>query len=323
MTTETHRAAAGRPRGIGRIDPALRDAAAALDVNEFQAESLPAERARANRIAADRAAAVDTGNVAIGDRAIPGPAGQQLGLRLYRGPATAAAPLVVYAHGGGFVTGNLDTDHAHCVQLARDAGCLVVSVDYRLAPEHPCPAALDDMQAAFRYVVENSAQLDADGDRVVVMGRDAGAALAAALAQRTFDLEGPTILAQVLHQPMLDSDATPSRREFQRTPGLNGPAVSRAWAHYLGHGAATAQHVPAHRANLEGLPPAFISCAEIDPCRDEAIDYANRLLHAYVHTELHVVAATFHGFDSAVPDWVVSQESTALHAQTLRRSFAV
>jgi acetyl esterase/lipase len=221
------------------------------------------------------------------------------------------------------VTGNLDTDHAHCVQLARDAGCLVVSVDYRLAPEHPCPAALDDVEAAFRYVIENSAQLDADGNRVVVMGRDAGAALVAALAQRTFDLEGPTILAQVLHQPMLDSDATPSRREFQRTPGLNGPAVSRAWSHYLGHGAATAHHVPAHRANLEGLPPAFISCAEIDPCRDEAIDYANRLLHAFVHTELHVVAATFHGFDSAVPDWVVSLESTALHAQTLRRSFAV
>jgi acetyl esterase len=323
MTTETDRAAAARPRGIGRIDPALRDAAAGLDVNEFQADSLPAERERADRIAADRAAAVDTGNVEIEDRAIPGPAGQLLGLRLYRGPARTAAPLVVYAHGGGFVTGNLDTDHAHCVQLARDASCLVVSVDYRLAPEHPCPAALDDVEAAFRYVVGNSAQLDADGNRVVVMGRDAGAALVAALAQRTFDLEGPTILAQVLHQPMLDSDATPSRREFQRSPGLNGPAVSRAWGHYLGHGAATAHHVPAHRANLEGLPPAFISCAEIDPCRDEAIDYANRLLHAYVHTELHVVAATFHGFDSAVPDWVVSQESTALHAQTLRRSFAV
>jgi acetyl esterase len=320
MTTETDRA---RPRGLGRIDPALRDAAAGLDIDEFRTESLPVERERADQIAADRAAAVDTGSVEINDLAIPGPDGQQLGLRLYRGPATSAAPLVVYAHGGGFVTGNLDTDHAHCVQLARDGRCLVVSVDYRLAPEHPCPAALDDVEAAFRYVVENSAHLDADGGRVVVMGRDAGAALVAALAQRTFDQEGPAILAQVLHQPMLDSDATQSRREFQRTPGLNGPAVSRAWAHYLGHGAATAQQVPAHRANLEGLPPAFISCAEIDPCRDEAIDYANRLLHAYVHTELHVVAATFHGFDSVVPDWVVSQESTALHAQTLRRSFAL
>lgn len=320
MTTETDRV---RPRGLGRIDPVLRDSAAALDIVEFRTESLPGERDRADRIAAERAVAVDTSDVEIEDRVITGPGGQQLGLRLYRGPNTSAAPLVLYAHGGGFVTGNLDTDHAHCVELAREAGCLVVSVDYRLAPEHPCPAALDDVETAFHYSVQNSARLDADGSRVVVMGRDAGAALVAALAQRTFDQEGPAILAQVLHQPMLDADATPSRREFQRTPGLNGPAVSRVWAHYLGHGAATAHHVPAHRANLEGLPPAFISCAEIDPCRDEAIDYANRLLHAYVHTELHVVAATFHGFDSVVPEWVVSRESTALHARTLRRSFAV
>ena len=293
-----------------------------MEIAEFRTESLPAERARADVLAADRAAAVDTTTSQIEDRSIAGPDGGQLGLRLYRGPATSAPPLVLYAHGGGFVTGNsTPTTRTACSWPAR--GLPGRSVDYRLAPEHPGPAALDDVEAAFRYVVENSAVLDTDGERVVVMGRDAGAALVAALAQRTFDREGPRILAQVLHQPMLDSDATPSRREFQRTPGLNGPAVSRAWGHYLGHGAATAQHVPAQRANLEGLPPAFISCAEIDPCRDEAIDYANRLLHAYVHTELHVVAATFHGFDSVVPDWVVSQESTALHAQTLRRSFAI
>jgi acetyl esterase len=320
MTTDTDRV---RPRGLGRIDPALRDAAAGLELAEFRAESLPAERARADRLAAGRAASVDTGDVKIDDVTIAGSDGRQLGLRLYRPPSTSPLPLVIYAHGGGFVTGNLDTDHPECVGLARDAACLVVSVDYRLAPEHPCPAALDDVEAALQHAVDNSADLDADGSRIVVMGRDAGAGLVAALAQRTFDQEGPRILAQVLHQPMLDSDATPSRREFQRTPGLNGPAVSRAWAHYLGHGAVPAQHIPAHRANLEGLPPAFISCAEIDPCRDEAIDYANRLLHAYVHTELHVVAATFHGFDSVVPEWVVSQESTALHALTLRRSFAV
>lgn len=319
MTTETNRV---RPQGLSRIDPALRDAAAALEIAEYRAESLPDERERADRLAAERAAAADTAGVVIEDRTITDAGDRRLGLRLYRGPAESAAPVVLYAHSGGFVTGNLDTDHPHCVDLARGAGCLVVSVDYRLAPEHPCPAALDDVEAALRYAVENSAELDADASRVVVMGRDAGAALVAALAQRMFDVEGPPILVQILHQPMLDSDATPSRREFQRTPGLNGPAVSRAWAHYLGHSAATAHHVPAHRANLEGLPPAFISCAEIDPCRDEAIDYANRLLHAYVHTELHVVAATFHGFDSVVPDWVVSRESAALHAQALRRTFA-
>jgi acetyl esterase len=312
-----------RPQGLSRIDPALRDAAAGLGIVEFLAESLPAERENANRTAAERAEPVDVTGVAVESRTITGPDGQQLALRLYQGQTQSLTPLVVYAHGGGFVTGNLDTDHAHCVELARDARCLVVSVDYRLAPEHPCPAAMDDVEAGLRYAIQNSSDLNADGSRVAVMGRDAGAAVVAALAQRMFDEEGPPILVQILHQPMLDSDATPSRREFQRTPGLNGPAVSRAWGHYLGHASANGQCVPAHRANLEGLPPTFITCSEIDPCRDEAIGYANRLLHAYVHTELHVVAATFNSFDSLVPDWVVSQENRALHAQTLRRAFEV
>jgi len=312
-----------RPQGLNRIDPVLREAAIELGVVEFRADTLPAERENANLLAARRAAAVDTDGVTVESRSIAGPGGQQLGLRLYRGPIESPAPVVVYAHGGGFVTGNLDTDHAHCVELARAASCLLVSVDYRLAPEHASPAALDDVEAAFRYVIGSCADLDADGGRIAVMGRDAGAALVAGLTQRMFDQEGPQILVQILHQPMLDCDATPSRREFQRTPGLNGPAVSRAWGHYLGPASANGQHVPAHRANLEGLPPTFVSCSEIDPCRDEAIDYANRLLHAYVHTELHVIAATFNGFDSMVPDWVVSQENRALHAQTLRRVFAM
>jgi acetyl esterase len=321
-----------RPQGLNRIDPVLREAATELGVAEFRAESLSAEREHANRLAADRVAAAEAAGaesaMVIETRSIDGPEGRPLNLRLYRGVSQgseggSAAPVVVYAHGGGFVSGNLDTDHARCVELARAAGALVVSVDYRLAPEDPCPAALDDVEAALRYVVRNHAALDADPNRVAVMGRDAGAALVAGLSQRMFDDEGPQILMQILHQPMLDCDATSSRREFQRTPGLNGQAVSRAWGHYLGPASANGQHVPAHRPNLEGLPPTFISCSEIDPCRDEAIDYANRLLHAYVHTELHVIAATFNGFDILVPDWIVSQENRALHARSLRRVFAM
>jgi acetyl esterase len=316
-----------RPQGLNRLDPVLREAAIELGIVEFRAETLSAERQHANRLAAERAAAVDTDGVAIESRSMAGPGGHQLNLRFYRGrdldQAKPGAPLVLYAHGGGFVTGNLDTDHAQCVELASAAGCLLVSVDYRLAPENPCPAALDDVEAGFYYAIRNCAELNVDVGRIAVMGRDAGAALVAGLTQRMFDDEGPQILVQILHQPMLDCDATQSRREFQRTPGLNGPAVSRAWSHYLGHATANGQHVPAHRANLEGLPPTFVSCSEIDPCRDEAIDYANRLLHAYVHTELHVIAATFNGFDSLVPDWIVSQENRAQHAQTLRRVFAM
>jgi acetyl esterase/lipase len=314
-----------RPQGINRLDPVLRDAASELGIVEFRTETVPAEREHANQLAAQRAAAVDTEGVAVESRSISGPGGQQLNLRFYRGRIAGAsgAPLLLYAHGGGFVTGNLDTDHAQCVELAREGGCLVLSVDYRLAPENPCPAPIDDVEAGLYYAIRNCAELDVDTNRIAVMGRDAGAALVASLAQRMFDNEGPQILMQILHQPMLDSDATPSRREFQRTPGLNGPAVSRAWGHYLGPASANGQHVPAHRANLEGLPPTFISCSEIDPCRDEAIDYANRLLHAFVHTELHVIAATFNGFDSMVPDWAVSEENRALHAQSVRRVFTM
>jgi acetyl esterase len=129
VTTEIDRAEAKRPRGISRIDPALREAAAGSVIAEFRPQSLAAGRARADALAADSAAAADTTDVQIENRAIAGPDGGRLGLRLYRDPATSPAPLVVYAHGGGFVTGNLETDHAHCVQLARAAGCLVVSVD--------------------------------------------------------------------------------------------------------------------------------------------------------------------------------------------------
>src|SRR5690242_4008847 len=129
-----------RPHGLNRIDPVLRDAAVELGAFEFRAETLAAEREHANVLATQRAAAADTTGVSVDSRTIAGPDGQQLGLRLYRGRTESSAPLVLYAHGGGFVTGNLETDHAHCAELARDGGCLVVSVDYRLAPENPCPA---------------------------------------------------------------------------------------------------------------------------------------------------------------------------------------
>lgn len=235
-----------RPQGINRLDPVLRDAASELGIVEFRAETLADERERADRSAAERAAAVDTEGVSIESRSISGAGGQQLNLRFYRGriEGGAGAPLLVCAHGGGFVSGNLDTDHAQCVELAREGGCLVVSVDYRLAPENPAPAALDDVEAGMYYAIRNCAELNIDSSRLAVMGRDAGAALVASLAQRMFDNEGPQIRMQILHQPMLDSDATPSRREFQRTPGLNGPAVSRAWGHYLGPASASGQHVP-------------------------------------------------------------------------------
>lgn len=319
MTTETGPALEA-PQGIDRIDPALRAVAASLDVFEFSAPTLATERARLNEASTVRAAAANADNVSIDTTFITGPTGAPLGVRTYRGSTQPTSPVVLYAHGGSFVTGNLDTDHAHCVELARSVGCVVMSIDYRLAPENRYPAALEDVHAVFEYTVEHAAELDVDVTRIAVMGRDAGACLMAWLAQRVFDADGPRILAQILHQPMIDPGMTASRLEFQRAPGFSGRAVVQAWAHYLGDAEISNHTTPAHRSNLEGLPAAFISCSEIDPCRDEAIDYGVRLLHAYVHTEMHVIAATFHGFDSAAPDWIVSRENRALHAQSLRRA---
>lgn len=305
-----------------RLDPAVRAVAAGLDVLEFDSATLPAERDRLNTAGAQRAAAVDVTGIDIESHNTTDAHGANLAIRIYRGAATSAVPMVVFAHGGGFVTGNLDTDHALCVELARSVDCVVVSVDYRLAPEHPCPAALDDVYSAFDYAIAHACQLNADRDCIAVVGRDAGAALVAGLAQRVFDEEGPRIRLQLLHEPMLDPDPTRSRRQFARVPGLSGRAMDRGWEHYH-RDTATSHHIaPAHRRNLEGLPPAYISCAEIDPCRDEAIGYANRLLHAYVPTELHVFAAAFPGLDSMHPHRAVSQEVRALQVRSLRRSFS-
>jgi acetyl esterase/lipase len=308
---------------LGRIDPSLRAAAETLDFLDFEAATLPLERDRVNHASARRAAAVDGAGVDVYSLRIPGPARTDLALRTYRRATTSGMPpIVVYAHGGGFVTGNLDTDHAQCVELVRATDCLIVSVDYRLAPEHPCPAALDDVEAAFYYAIQHARELNADPTRIAVAGRDAGAALVSGLTQRVFDAGGPRIRLQLLHEPMLDPHSTRSRREFARAPGLGGAAMDRGWAHYLADAVSAGRDIPAHRPNLEGLPPAFVSCAEIDPCRDEALEYADRLFRAYVHTELHVFAAAFHGFDAAMPDWDVSREVRTLHARSLHRAFS-
>ncbi|WP_156748283.1 alpha/beta hydrolase fold domain-containing protein, partial [Mycobacterium sp. 1465703.0] len=195
--------------------------------------------------------------------------------------------------------------------------CTVVSVDYRLAPEHPCPAALEDAGAVLRWVAANGGELAVDPARVAVAGSSAGAALAACLAQRSADGALPPVAFQLLHQPVLDDRATPSKAEFRTSPAFDGEAADLMWRHYLGPAAAPESAVPARRSGFAGLPPALITCAEIDPFRDEAVDYALLLLRAKVSAELHVFARTCHGFDSLLPDWSGSQTLFALQGHAL------
>jgi acetyl esterase len=300
--------------GWERLDPALR--AVATTRTDFALSSIEVMREPFNQRRREAAEQTDARDVRIEDGHAGGVA-----VRIYRG-GRSPAPAVVYCHAGGFALGNLDTDHRQCVELARRARCTVVSVDYRLSPEHPYPAALDDASAVLRWLATDAAELDVDPARLAVAGSSAGATLAACLAHRAADGTLPAVVFQLLHQPVLDDRETASKVEFCASPAFDGEAAALMWRYYLGPAVAPTGAVPARRTQLGGLPPAFITCAEVDPFRDEAIDYALELLRAGVSAELHVFPRTCHGFDSLLPEWAESERLFAMQGRALASAFS-
>ncbi len=221
-------------------------------------------------------------------------------------------PAIVYMHGGGFVLGSAATDLLLPAQLCASLGAVVVSVDYRLAPEFPFPAAIHDCYAALEWVAARASTLGVDPGRIAIAGVSAGAGLAAGVALRARDLGGPQICFQLLDIPELDDRLeTPSMRAFADTPIWHRPNAVQSWQHYLGpvdgRGQVSPYAAPARAADLGGLPPAYVSVCEFDPLRDEGMAYAQRLLQAGVSTELHVFPGTFHGASGALPMAGVSQ----------------
>ena len=301
-----------------RLDPALREFAAAR--SDLSLETLAAVRTSLDERRAAALAAIDGTGVDITDTTVPRDTGSPVPVRIYRGTA-APSPAVIYCHAGAFVLGNLDTDHRQCVELARRGGCTIVSVDYRLAPEHPYPAALDDAAAVLQWMWATAADLGVDAGRLAVAGNSAGAALAAGLAQRCAEDELPAIVGTLLHQPVLDDRPTASKAEFLTTPAFDGTAAGLMWRHYLGDSAPTAESVPARHHRLIGAASTFIPCSELDPLRDEAVEYARQLMRCGARTDLHLFGGTCHGFDSLVPDWAVSEALFDMQSAALHRFF--
>jgi acetyl esterase len=295
-----------------RLDPALRHLAAARV--DLSADTLVAVRESLDERRRHDAGEIDTAGLEVTDTVVG-----TVGVRIYRsGPDLA--PAVVFCHSGAFVLGNLDTDHRWCVEAARSVGAVVISVDYRLAPEHRYPAAWQDVSAVLRWVADHAGELRIDPQRIAVAGNSAGGALAALLAQASATGELPPVVFQLLHQPVLDDRPAPSKDEFDCTPGFDGQAAELMWQYYLGGTRASAAAVPGRVEELSGLPPALITCSELDPLRDEAVDYALRLMWAEVEVELHVYPGTCHGFDSFLPHWQRSAELFAVQFAALRRA---
>jgi acetyl esterase len=237
----------------------------------------------------------------IEDLRIPGPAGApDVPVRVYR-PTDRPGPLpgLLYLHGGGFVIGSIESEHRSAAEVAAGVGVVVASVDYRLAPEHPYPAGLEDCNAALDWLAAKASDLGVDPDRIGIAGESAGAGLAAGLCLLVRDRGGPAVCFQYLGIPELDDRLdTPSMVAFVDTPMWSRPKAEFSWSYYLGGRArddVPPYAAPARATDLRGLPPAYVSTCEFDPLRDEGIRYAHRLIQAGVPTELHHYPGTFHG----------------------------
>ena len=234
---------------------------------------------------------------AVTDRTVPGPAGE-LPVRVYTPEGEAPFPIVVFFHGGGWVVGTLDTYDPLCRALAAATPAVVVSVDYRLAPEHRWPAAVEDAYAATLWASRNAAALGGAQHRLAVAGDSAGGNLAAVVALGARDRGGPAIAFQLLVYPVLDAAGdTPSWREYAEGYHLTAAGMRWYWDHYLGGADGAAPDAsPLRAAFVGGLPPALVIGAECDILRDEGEAYAARLAEAGVDASAGRYPGVVHGF---------------------------
>jgi acetyl esterase len=286
---------------------------------------LSVEEARQQELETVRAAAGQPEPVAeVVDTSIPGPDGE-IPLRIYGSQPERAQPVLVWFYGGGWVLGTLEAADAVCRRLANASPCAVVAVAYRLAPEEPFPAAVEDCWATTRWVWEHGGEHGLDGRRIAVGGPSAGGNLAAATALLAREEGEPTLAMQLLVYPVLEHNSDTASMRASEDPVLfDREDVAWCWGHYLAREADGASPLasPLRARDLGGLPPALVITAEFDPLRDEAELYAERLQAAGVPTELVRFDGMAHGFFSSADVLAEAREAQELAARALRRAFA-
>ena len=230
---------------------------------------------------------------------------------------------LLWFHGGGFALGIPEQDDFICQRFVLEANCVVVSVDYRLAPENPFPTPLEDCYEGLKWFSENSNKLGISSSRIAVAGVSAGGCLAAAVSLLARDRKGPLIEFQMPLYPMLDNrNTTPSSYEILDRRIWNREENLQAWSMYLGskHTDDVSPYAaPSHATDLSGLPPTYICIGDLDPLRDEVISYVTRLSQAGVPTEFHLYPGCFHGFDQ-LSNIKISKRASTEYIQALKRA---
>ncbi|MDN0198796.1 alpha/beta hydrolase [Streptomyces sp. S.PNR 29] len=267
----------------------------------------------------------------VEDRQVPGPQGEpDISLLICRPAAPVGAgplPVIYHVHGGGMIIGNNRVGVAWPLAWGKELGAVVVSVEYRLAPEHPYPAQIDDVYAGLLWTAEHAKELGGDPERIVLAGASAGGGLCAALALLTRDRQGPRPIGQMLMCPMLDDrNDTPSSYQMAGLGIWDRTANETGWTALLGERRAgpdvSPYAAPARAEDLTGLPPAFLDVGSAETFRDEVVAYASRIWQAGGVAELHVWPGGFHGFDGFAPHAALSQSAVAAQLNWLRRLLA-
>lgn len=264
--------------------------------------------------------------VSISDRLIPRPDdNSELRIRIYEPvEKEKILPGLLWIHGGGYVIGAPEMDDALCQRYVEEANCVVVSVDYRLAPEHPYPAPLEDCYTALQWFYDNAKELDVDSSCLAIAGASAGGGLTAALALLARDRQGPPIAFQMPLYPMIDDrNITPSSHEITDERVWNRKNNIKGWDMYLGEtnrDDISPYAAPARATDFSGLPPTYTCVGDLDPFRDETIEYIAKLRQAGVPTEFHLYSGCFHGFEGVVPQAEISIRTVNEYVQALKRA---
>jgi acetyl esterase/lipase len=264
-------------------------------------------------------------NVTKEDRSVPGPDGEpDISVRIYRpAAATSTLPGIYYIHGGGMVLGTAAGEDAAAARLCEQVGAVVVSVEYRLAPEHPHPAPVEDCYAGLIWMTKAVTELGVDPDRIAIYGASAGGGLTIAAAMLARDRGGPALRFMMPIYPMIDDrNETPSSQEITDIGIWDRSGNVEAWALYLGGKPADEYAAPARAENVSGLPPAFIDVGTVDLFRDEDIAFAQRLMQAGVPCELHVHPGSYHAAETFAPDAALSRRIWDLRVDALKRALA-